>query len=151
MSTGSKILVPLLLIAFSLSPMVPMSDAATVSSLSLRATGSGSNAYFDVEGLVNWNLFTDSPSDFWQLEYEFHGMDGSHSDIIARWTYPVSRGASPRTIVRRRFWNDGRWANEDPDRWFSKRRDEIRVIVYLRKNSDRVGPGELSLQVTGNF
>ena len=151
MSRPTKILVPFILALCAASPFVPAADAATVSSLSLSVTGTGRSALFRVDGLVNWNLFTDRPTDTWQLEFEFHGMDSSHSNIVATWVLPLSRGTGPRTIIARSFDNRTRWANEDPDSWFNKKRDEIRVIVYLRRNGVRTGPGALSNEVRGNF
>ena len=147
-----KILIPLFLLAFAFIPAGPVADAATPSRVTLNVVGSGSNAYFTVRGQVSWVWPVDFGSDFWQLEYEFHGMDGGHSDILARWAVPFTQDFTLlQSMPARSFDNRTRWANEDPDRLLRKKRDEIRVIVYVLRNGVRIGDGALSNKVVGNF
>ena len=147
-----KILVPLLVLAFAFTPAVPVADAATPSRVTLNVVGSGSSAYFIVNGRVSWVWPTDFVSATWELEYEFHGMDTGHSDIVASWTVPFTQDFTLlQSMPARSFDNRTRWANEDGDRLFRKKRDEIRVIVYVLRNGERAGPGDISNQVVGNF
>lgn len=142
-----KLWVAVLVVAFLLSPLAERADAGSIGREWLSVNASD---VFRVTGTIYWDHVSDPTSSGWQIELEWHGMDSGHSDILRRDTFNIVRGSSLQQTFAYSVANAGRWANEDRDRWFSRRRDEIRCIVKLRHRGTTYWQ-ELTNQVTGYF
>ncbi|MDJ0521334.1 MAG: hypothetical protein QNJ90_04595 [Planctomycetota bacterium] len=147
MSHRSKLWIPVLLTGFMLSPLVEKAEAAWVGRDWLSVNASN---VFRVTGTVYFDI-DDPTTGRWEVVLEWHGMDNSHSDVLRYDTFPLVRNGSLQQSFAYSVANTGRWANEDKDRLFNKRRDEIRCLILIRHNGVYQRHEELTNQVTGYF
>ena len=127
-------LLPFLVLGLVLVPSPRPAQALTAYRATLSFQGSGKYAYLFARIWIDWEPRDDRTRGTWDIIYDFRGVDGSTTRRVHRHAQIIANPASGGT--RRAFElvvdNWDRKFNEDADRLFRKKKDEIIVHIRVR-------------------